>query len=70
MPEPCLTRVVMSLWRQPSLSFTTVNLLLASTITDSLKLERVEVSRLKAEYVSQEAQYLTRKIGSGFQSID
>ena len=31
---------------------------------------RVEVSRLKAEYVSQEAQYLTRKIGSGFQSID
>ena len=35
----CLSRVVMSLWRQPSLSFTTVNLLLASTITDSLKLE-------------------------------
>ena len=45
----------MSLWRQPSLSFTTVNLLLASTITASLKLERVEVSRLKAEYVSQDA---------------
>ena len=51
----CLSRVVMSLWRQPSLSFTTVNLLLASTITASLKLERVEVSRLKAEYVSQDA---------------
>ena len=31
---------------------------------------RVEVSRLKAEYVSQEAQYLREKIGSGFQSID
>ena len=70
----CLTRVVMS--RDPALEAAQHLLRHRQPASGqhhhglAQARNRVEVSRLKAEYVSQEAQYLTRKIGSGFQSID
>ena len=70
----CLTRVVMS--RDPALKAAQPRLHHRQPASGqhhhglAEARNRVEVSRLKAEYVSQEAQYLTRKIGLGFQSID